>query len=113
MDNHINVLNQVFPFFDLKKTEKQELIKHSNYVEYHKDAVIYKVGVDDSINELFLLLSGSVSVFMDNELVGKIESPSYFGERAAFFHQPRRATIVSNNNVACLIVDAEPYHQSP
>lgn len=107
MDKYINILNRIFPFSYLEKEEKIELIRHAKYTIYPKKFVLCKAGSTKKLNYLFLLLKGSVSVILDNVTIGHIEAPAYFGERAVFFQQPRKATIMADKGVECLIVDSQ------
>lgn len=107
MDKLIRLLNHVFPFSYLTLKEKQGLIQNSQFISFEKGEVICKADSTDDIDWLFLLLEGNVRVIINNNVIGKIESPSYFGERAALFNQARKAMVQAQNQVKCMIINSD------
>lgn len=102
-----DILNKIHPFFYLTSNEKQDLLKHSQYQTYEPNTIICHPEDKTNLDKLFLLCKGSVNVIVQSQIIGKIEAISYFGERAVFFNQPRKATITANQEIECLIIPGE------
>lgn len=107
MEKLIGLLNRIFPFSYLTLKEKQDLIQNSQFVNFEKGDMICEANSTDDIDRLFLLLEGNVKVIVNKNIIGKIESPSYFGERAVLFNQARKADIQAQNRVNCMIIDGD------
>lgn len=100
-------IDKIHPFSYLSRKEKQSVFRKSRLLEYHKGVVICREGDDHDLDKLYLLYQGSVSISVEGNVIGNIEAPSYFGERAVFFKQSRTATVVANENVKILMISGE------
>jgi cGMP-dependent protein kinase len=68
-----------------------------NYTKYEDGKKIIKQGeVDD---KFYIIKSGMVKIFIDDEYVRTLTTFGYFGERAIFFNEPRSATVISSGTV--------------
>ena len=78
---------------------------------YSKGDIIFREG--DVAEELFLIISGSVEIFrQDNEkeiLFGHIGQGSIFGERGVIQQLPRTATVVATEDTEVLILDGSRF----
>lgn len=102
----IEVLNNLPPFSFLTAQEKQYLLQNSSTITFRKNAVVCRP--DDQLYDfLFIVIEGYVSVNIKNRVRGYIYAPSYFGELAVFFSQPRAATIIAQHLVKCLIIQGK------
>lgn len=103
-DKNIQQIKKIYPFSYLTHKELITLTRHAKAVSYAKDEVIIEANTSEQNNNLFLLLNGKISVTREQKLIGHIVAPAYFGERAVFFDQPRKATIVASNEVQCILI---------
>ena len=53
----------------------------------------------------YLILDGEVSILKDNNLIGTIETGSFFGEMALLEASPRSASVVCARDSKLLILD--------
>lgn len=89
----------LLPFSYLTDSELKELVQYAQLVQCEKGDVIFVEGDQHNLDKLFLLYSGSVSVITNGKFIGTITAPSYFGERAAFFHKSRSASVLADGKV--------------
>lgn len=105
MDAH--VVNLIPPFNFLTPTETEHLLQHAHEAEFADGRTIVSPQIE-AHDQLFLLTSGRVRVQANEVDAGLaesfIDSPSYFGERAVFFDQPRQATVIADGPVKCIVV---------
>lgn len=107
MNKYIKLINRIFPFSYLTNTEKETLVLQAQRIEYIKGTTICKTGSTVDVDKLYLLLKGKVSVEIGSEVIGNIEAPSYFGERAILFKQARLATVVAETDVTVFMIDSD------
>ena len=98
-------LDQISPFNYLTQEEKLKLVAESQLMIFQDQAVICDPASVD-YDCLYLLIQGYVTVIIADQ-VGYIYSPSYFGELAVFFDQPRQAKIVAGHDVSCIRMRGE------
>jgi hypothetical protein len=94
------ILEQLSPFCFLTAEEKERIIQSSTSLNYRKGDVIFSLG-ESEWQYFYVLAAGRVNVAVQNERIGFIEAPSYFGERAIFFEQPRDITVIADTDVKC------------
>ncbi len=99
----ILILDQLSPFSFLEKEEKLSLFNNARRVNFHAMVIICDV-TDTSYDFLYILVKGKASVWINNNLKGYIEAPSYFGELAVLFEQPRSTRVVAETDVTCLLI---------
>jgi cGMP-dependent protein kinase len=84
----------------LKMLPQKKIEMLSNIVSFNKyedGKKIIKQGEND--DRLFIIKSGSVKIFLDQEYVRTLSTYGYFGERGLFLNEPRSATVISSGTV--------------
>jgi len=103
---YIKIIEKIQPFNYLTQEELEDLMAHEDPMKGEKGEVLLKEGERKDWDKMFLLLQGSVSVWMEDKKVGYIVAPSYFGERAVFLEKSRKATIMATTQVVYLKISA-------
>eukprot|EP00928_Gymnodinium_smaydae_P063671 TRINITY_DN47180_c0_g1_i1.p1 TRINITY_DN47180_c0_g1~~TRINITY_DN47180_c0_g1_i1.p1 ORF type:complete len:866 (-),score=151.61 TRINITY_DN47180_c0_g1_i1:100-2649(-) len=98
-------LHQVELMQRLSEEDLLALAERCLPVHFEKGYELIKQGeVGDA---LFIVVSGSVRVLVDNETVAKLGRGDYFGETALLYHEPRGATVKAMETVYAMSVSAE------
>ena len=88
-------LKTYFPFFHYIKPEFIPMIASSlKPKEYNMDEVIFNQG--DSGNFMWFIVSGSVSVSVDNKIISHLSVFDCFGESALSNNSSRNSTIIAS-----------------
>jgi len=102
---------EIFSTLDRKQINK--LSRLCLYRTYPKGQVIIKEG--DTGLGLFIITSGKVGVFKDydkNQVVlANLEKGACVGELALLDEQPRSATVVSSEDVECLLITRDSFNK--
>jgi len=96
-------LNKIplFKNFSMKKIEILSSITKIEKFDNGKRIIIQ--GETDS--KFFIVKSGKVDIFINNNYIRTLNPNEYFGERALFFKEPRTATAQANGTVECYVID--------
>lgn len=101
------IINQFFhssPFFkNLSEQTMQLLTAKGQLTEYHLQEVIFQQG---QLGEKFyLVIRGSVGVYVDGQIVNKIRQGSFFGEVSLIANIPRIASVRVLDRTLLLTID--------
>ncbi len=107
----MNQLEQ-FPFFkDFPKALLKELMSFAQWVVFQKDETIISQG--QANNNLYFLISGELSVFVDNGLVARLSNKGdLVGEMSLISHQKSAATIKARVESQLVVINGEDLHQA-
>ncbi len=108
----LHSLAAIVPFRYLREPELKSLVEDSQLRDYAEGDVLIDQG-DVSMNEVFVLISGSVeSVDMGRTppfRMNVVESGSFFGERACILDNPRTFRIRALETLSCLVIPGERF----
>ncbi len=109
-DARCAVLAQIDLFAALTDGERRALASELADCPYVADDVIARQG--EAADSLYILAHGRVEVYDDSaggtgtrDHLATLEAPSYFGEMGLLTGQPRRATVIAQNEVLCYRLD--------
>jgi cGMP-dependent protein kinase len=95
----------LFKNFTYKKIDTLSgLIKIENFEEGKK---IITQG--ENSTKFYILKSGKIDIFVNNNYIRSLNPNEYFGERALFFNEPRSATAIATENVLAYVIDKEDF----
>jgi len=57
--------------------------------------------------KLFIIKSGTIDVFINDNYIRTLNKNEFFGERALFYNEPRTATAIANGKVECFSLDSQ------
>ena len=96
------------PLFKNFSNKKMEILSSiTNFEKFENGKKIITQGEADS--KFYIIKSGKVDIFIDNNYIRTLNSKEYFGERALFFKEPRTATAQANGDVECYYVDHKDF----
>ncbi len=100
-----------FPFFkDFPKPVLSELSQLAQLKEFKKDQLVLNQG--DANNNLYFLLSGELSVFVDQGLVARLSNKGdLVGEMSLISHQKSAATIKASVDSQLVVISGDDLHQ--
>lgn len=98
----LSVIAKVGLFRRLEMAEHIALEACCIQEEYAPGATLIRQG--DSGQDLFIIIGGSVSVFVDGKLVAKLTPGDYFGEASLLTEEPRNATICASSEQAAKVL---------
>ncbi len=89
------------------------LKKISNFKKFATGEIIVREN-DRDINEMYVIVSGSVNVYksyglFDEVLLAHIEAGEFFGEMSLFLNKPRSATVVASEDTALLALSKDNF----
>lgn len=96
-------------FKPLKDDRIRELCSHLGHGTFARGETIVREG--EKGDSLFLLMSGSVEVFFQDDedgsldRIGRIEPGDFFGELSLLTGEPRSATVIAETDVEVLIIE--------
>ena len=101
------MLDKVDLFADLPEPAIQSLRRYAKTHKYPRNTVILTEG--DPCNNFYIILSGKVKVFVDDEgdkqiVLNILEAGSYFGELGLIDGEPRSASIVTVDRTELLAI---------
>ena len=100
------VLQKCIPFAELTEEAHNRILDVMTYKKIKKGEMLLKKG--DLANEMYLLMSGSCSVTVDGEEVGKLNKYDVFGETALFHSNGvRSASVVAKEDLKVLLLKRE------
>jgi cGMP-dependent protein kinase len=59
--------------------------------------------------KFYIVKSGKVDIFIDNNYIRTLNENEYFGERALLFKEPRTATVQANGTVECYVIEHKDF----
>lgn len=95
----------LFKNFSLKKIEILSSI--TNKEKFDNGKRIITQGETDT--KFYIVKSGKVDIFINNEYIRTLNENEYFGERALFFKEPRTATAQANGTVECYVIEHKDF----
>ena len=95
----------IFKNFSAKKIEILSSITIKEKFDNGKR--IISQGETDS--KFYIVKTGKVDIFIDNNYIRTLNENEYFGERALFFKEPRTATAQANGTVECYVIDHKDF----
>jgi cGMP-dependent protein kinase len=98
-------LNKISIFRNFSQKKMDILSSITNIEKFDNGKRIIIQGETDS--KFYIVKSGKVDIFIDNNYIRTLNTNEYFGERALFFKEPRTATAQANGNVECYVI----YHK--
>ena len=100
-------LNKI-PLFRNFSSKKMEILSSiTNIEKFDNGKRIITQGETDS--RFYIVKSGKVDIFIDNNYIRTLNKNEYFGERALFFKEPRTATAQANGTVECYYIDYKDF----
>jgi CRP-like cAMP-binding protein len=94
-------VRRLAPFADCNEQEIGALCREADELDFLPGAVLMREG--DSSHEVFLILSGRVSVVRCGALIGSAGAGETVGEMGMIDRGPRSATVVADSPVRALI----------
>ena len=91
----VEVLKEIPLFQNLNYNDLTKVLEISRTHKFKKDAEIVKEG--EPGDELYIILIGSVDIFVGDMKVDKLKAGNYFGEMAMIDKRPRSATVIANS----------------
>jgi CRP-like cAMP-binding protein/predicted MFS family arabinose efflux permease len=111
LDPKVNVLRGLALFHDANRATLYDVADNAEDISVPADTAVVSQG--EASDQLFVLLAGSVDVFVDGAdgrtKVRRMEAPSYFGEIGLVHGVPRTATVVTNEDSALWSIPGEVF----
>ena len=106
------MLENVPLFSGLRKEALAEIEQHGTVKSYKKNAIV--INQDDETYSLYVILSGSVKVFVSGEdgreaVLNHQEAGDYFGDLALIDKQPRVASVMTMEPSKFMIISRESF----
>lgn len=96
------------PLFKNFSTKKMDILSTITKKEkFDNGKRIIKQGETDS--KFYIVKTGKVDIFIDNNYIRTLNENEFFGERALFFKEPRTATAQANGTVECYSIDHKDF----
>jgi len=100
----INIMSRLDFFENFSKLDlRRMLIRETDVFLFDKAELILRKGKSDY--DFYILLSGSVSIVTDNNIVNRINAGSFFGEMSFLTHEPRSANVIANEDALVMKID--------
>ncbi len=100
-------LNKLSLFKNFSQKKLEILSSITNIEKFDNGKRIITQGETDS--KFYIVKSGKVDIFIDNNYIRTLNQNEYFGERALFFKEPRTATTQANGTVECYVIDHKDF----
>jgi len=100
----MDLLVRIPIFKNLSSSKLEILCKITNIESFNNGHRIITQGETDY--KLFIIKSGIIDVFINDNYVRTLNNNEFFGERALFFNEPRTATAIANGKVECFSIDS-------
>lgn len=100
-------LNKISIFKNFSQKKMEILSSITNVEKFDNGKRIITQGETDS--KFYIVKSGKVDIFIDNNYIRTLNGNEYFGERALFFKEPRTATAQANGSVECYVIDHKDF----
>jgi cGMP-dependent protein kinase len=101
----LDSLNSIPIFKNLSYDKLEILSKIIKVINFENGTRIITQGEKDY--KLFIIKSGTIDVFINDNYIRTLNKNEFFGERALFFNEPRTATAIANGKVECFVLDSE------
>ena len=106
------MLENVPLFSGLSNEALAEIEQHSSVKSYKKNTIV--INQDDETYSLYVILSGSVKVFVSGEdgreaVLNRQEAGDYFGDLALIDKQPRVASVMTTEPSKFMIISREDF----
>jgi len=105
----LNFLAKVQLFKRLPQDQHPTLAAACKPTQFSQGQVLMRQG--DAGNEFFVIVSGTVSVSIDGNVVASLTNGDYVGENALLRDEPRTATITSTSTVQTLKITREQFRE--
>ncbi len=100
----LNIMSRLDFFENFSKLDlRRMLIRETEVFLYDKAEPIIRKGKRDF--DFYIVLSGSVSIVTDNNIVKRINAGSFFGEMSFLTREPRSATVIANEDSLVMKID--------
>ena len=97
------IWNKIRLFEGLSDHEVDEILRHGNSLDFRAgDAVFHKGQLG---NTIFIVLSGTVDIVIDNHIVARCRTGEAFGEMSALNHRPHCANAEAASQVKLLTLN--------
>lgn len=100
----IALIQKTTLFLHCNRQTAEEILKHSTVVEVKPSDKIIEMGSKSS--DFFILLSGEIGVFRENDCLAQLHPLSVFGESAAVFNRTRNADVIAMERGFVLKINA-------
>lgn len=98
------------PLFNgLKPDEVRDVLKLGAFLDFGGGRVIFHEGQMGS--NLFVVLNGTVDIFVQKELIAKCRAGDAFGEMSVLNHEPHKGTAVARTDVKLFTLNEEQLNQ--
>ncbi len=105
-DQLIEVLKQIPIFKPFKDENLRNLLRLSKIRTFSPAEFIIEEGKREKT--MYLLISGSVTISKNNKTIVNLKrSGDIFGEMSLLEDEPRSATVTSESETSCLVIDVE------
>ena len=103
--NAIELLQRIPIFRNLSTGKLEILCKITNVELFDNGHRIITQGETDY--KLYIIKSGTIDVFINDNYIRTLNNNEFFGERALFFNEPRTATAIANGKVECFSINSQ------
>ena len=100
-------LRTLRPFTSLTSSDIGLLMEHGDWQNVHPEEAIIREGEEG--DSFYVVGSGKLDVFRDEQLIGTLGPGSHFGEVALLMDVPRTATVVAKTPVRVFRIDREAF----
>jgi CRP-like cAMP-binding protein len=100
-------LRELRPFASLTASDLGLLMEHGEWQNVAPDGTIIREG--EAGDTFYVVGSGKLDVFRDEQLIGTLGPGSHFGEVALLMDVPRTATVVAKTPVRVFRIDREAF----
>ena len=100
-------LRELRPFASLTASDLGLMMEHGDWVNVHPEEAIIREGEEG--DTFYVVGSGKLDVFRDEQLIGTLGPGSHFGEVALLMDVPRTATVVAKTPVRVFRIDREAF----
>lgn len=103
----LETLAKVHLFKNFTQRKLEVLAEKIGTEKYETGKKIITLGEEGS--KFYLIKSGKIDIYVNNNYIRTLNENEYFGERALFFKEPRSATAVANGPVEVNYLDKEDF----
>lgn len=96
-------------FNGLKPEEVREILKLGEFLDFGAGRIIFHEG--QMGRNLFVVMSGTVDIHVQRELIAKCRTGDAFGEMSVLNHEPHKGTAVARTDVKLFTLDEEHLNQ--
>jgi len=103
LDKYKHYADRIKIFHGLEPEEVSDILHHGKILHFRAGETVFHEGQLGS--NLFVLLSGTVSIFKKTKLIAKLQVGDAFGEMAVLNKKPRNATAAADTDAKLFTLD--------